>query len=183
MEDGTHSIWIGEQRREWSSRHLWGNDLRCRRYRIVIVTATTPIESYRPPHLSSACSIPAPRASPPECPNGSAPYPAQRLGLALVVFCIALKSGPCVTRCVRLQSLGISSGQQPFDALPVVTCDSQEDQSPDLSLSVLDSGYVALCNTDSRCDVRLLCVKATKLADSAAHDLPIDDDMILQFRR
>jgi hypothetical protein len=34
----------------------------------------------------------------------------------------------------------VSSSQQPFDLLPVVTGDSQKYQSQDLSLSVLDSG-------------------------------------------
>jgi hypothetical protein len=41
---------------------------------------------------------------------------------------------------------------------------------------MLDSGDVALCDIDRSCDVRLLCVKATKLADSASYSLPIDDD-------
>jgi hypothetical protein len=80
-------------------------------------------------------------------------------------------------------NLLVSSREQPFDALPVVAGNAQQYQSADFPLTMLDRGYVALCNTDRRRDIRLFRVKAAKLANSTSHSFPIDDDdMLSQFR-
>jgi hypothetical protein len=60
--------------------------------------------------------------------------------------------------------------------------ETQQYQSADLSLSMLNGGDMALRHTDCLCDIRLLGVKAAKLADSASYSLPIDDDMFLTLR-